>query len=120
MGKMDEEDVGDDLVFGGGDDLTWDVVAKASGVDENAYRTRLTKGKNVMPTSISNRADKVGQKGQSSRKRTHITIHDEKDQDDSQDGKEDMEEEEEEMVDEDFETESNEDEDDYVDLDDDV
>ncbi|KAK8921225.1 hypothetical protein KSP39_PZI020100 [Platanthera zijinensis] len=55
MGRMEEDNDAEaereDLVF---DDelLTWGIVATATGVEKEMYRTRLSKGKNVVPTKI--------------------------------------------------------------------
>jgi len=45
IGKMDcsDDDDVDELVFGDGDDLTWDVVARASGANTPSYVTRATR-----------------------------------------------------------------------------
>ncbi|KAK6142016.1 hypothetical protein DH2020_016197 [Rehmannia glutinosa] len=81
MGKMDEEfDNCDDLVFDD-DDLTWDAVARASGVQEEVYHTRSVKGKNVvsMPTS-SARPNQVEKSKKTSRKRistSRLSLRDE-------------------------------------------
>ncbi|KAL8529988.1 hypothetical protein ACS0TY_007167 [Phlomoides rotata] len=56
-GRM-EEDEEDELVFEG-DDLTWGVVARASGVDEPAYDTR-GKGKGKEPETSSRKQVEKG------------------------------------------------------------
>ncbi|KAH6787412.1 hAT dimerization domain-containing protein / transposase-like protein [Perilla frutescens var. hirtella] len=59
MGKMDEENEVDELVFGD-DDLTWNVVSKVMGVNEPTYDTRRAtksgdKGKSSVASSSSSR-----------------------------------------------------------------
>ncbi|XP_058009419.1 uncharacterized protein LOC131183187 [Hevea brasiliensis] len=59
------------------DDLTWNVVAAATGVEENAYNTRLSKGKNVASTSQ--------QKRKASSTRISLLLEDEEENDDDED-----------------------------------
>ncbi|XP_057990608.1 histone chaperone RTT106-like [Hevea brasiliensis] len=66
----------DELVFED-DDLTWNVVAAATGAEENAYNTRLSKGKNVASTSQ--------QKRKASSTRTSSLLEDEEENDDDED-----------------------------------
>ncbi|KAL6559467.1 hypothetical protein OROGR_004584 [Orobanche gracilis] len=72
IGALDEENQGeeDDLVFED-DSLTWDAVARASGVGEEAYNTRSVKGKGksvVVSTSFTKSAAKQVEKGKNSYK----------------------------------------------------
>ncbi|XP_058002223.1 uncharacterized protein LOC110636882 [Hevea brasiliensis] len=76
MGQMEEEMDRDELVFED-DDLTWNVVAVATGAEENAYNTRLSKGKNVASTSQ--------QKRKASSTRTSSLLEDEEENDDDED-----------------------------------
>ncbi|XP_058010208.1 uncharacterized protein LOC110670461 [Hevea brasiliensis] len=76
MGQMEEEMDRDELVFKD-DDLTWNVVAAATGAEENAYNTRLSKGKNVASTSQ--------QKRKVSSTRTSSLLEDEEENDDDED-----------------------------------
>ncbi|XP_057986711.1 uncharacterized protein LOC110667186 [Hevea brasiliensis] len=76
MGQMEEEMDRDELVFED-DDLTWNVVAAATGAEENAYNTRLSKGKNVVSTSQ--------QKRKASSTRTSSLLEDEEENDDDED-----------------------------------
>ena len=66
MESMDgESDNEDELVFDD-DILTWGVVARASGVEEEAYRTRSTKEKNVESTSTPSAKSKQVEKAKES------------------------------------------------------
>ncbi|XP_057994684.1 uncharacterized protein LOC110632183 [Hevea brasiliensis] len=76
MGQMEEEMDRDKLVFED-DDLTWNVVAATTGAEENAYNTRLSKGKNVASTSQ--------QKRKASSTRTSSLLEDEEENDDDED-----------------------------------
>ena len=55
-GELDQEE--DELVF---DDeyLTWGEIARASGVEESAYSTRLTKGKGVKSSGRTKHVEKA-------------------------------------------------------------
>ncbi|XP_058006811.1 uncharacterized protein LOC131182164 [Hevea brasiliensis] len=76
MGQMEKEIDRDELIFED-DDLTWNVVAAATGAEENAYNTRLSKGKNVASTSQ--------QKRKASSTRTSSLLEDEEENDDDED-----------------------------------
>lgn len=52
MGTLEQEQGDDELVFGD-DDLTWDAVERAAGVDESAYTTRGRGGGKGINTSAS-------------------------------------------------------------------
>ena len=112
MGKMEgESDQEDELVF---DDeyLTWGEVAKASGVEESAYSTRLSKGKGVESSGRTNHVEKAKS---SSQRRTHtpLVIRDEEEvgveEDDEKEIENDYEK---------FDEENMDEEDDFVELDD--
>ncbi|XP_042437047.1 uncharacterized protein LOC122023012 [Zingiber officinale] len=73
MGRMDGESDNeeDELVFEG-DDLTWDVVARASGAEEPEYCTR---GKNITSmTSSSHARPKQVEKGNASSSMRHSSL----------------------------------------------
>ncbi|XP_057986679.1 uncharacterized protein LOC110658706 [Hevea brasiliensis] len=76
MDQMEEEMDRDELVFED-DDLTWNVVAEATGAEEDAYNTRLSKGKKVASTSQ--------QKRKASSTRTSSLLNDEEENDDDED-----------------------------------
>ena len=92
--------------------LTWGEIARASGVEESAYSTRLTKGKGV---ESSGRTKHVEKAKSSSQRRTHtpLVIRDEEEV-----GVEEDDEEEIENDYEKFDEENMDEEDDFVKLDD--
>lgn len=63
--EEDEEFVFDDEY------LTWGAVSKATGVEEDTYQTRLSKGKNMIQTSATT---KIVEKGSTSKTRVPTTV----------------------------------------------
>ena len=117
MGPMDGGSENEDELVFDDDNLTWDVVARASGVEEEAYHTRATKGRNVGSTStLCVRSKQVEKAKRSSQKRINTPpILRNEESDFEEDDGEEVESDHEEIE----EFNEDEDEDDYVELDDD-